>query len=216
MSNIITQGLNWLITEQIEDLSSIKKMLSNVTEEDWSTYTSAKGPNSKQHYVLNPEWMPSKFHQIPEGWDNIKSWYETEVKKTLVHHGLLPSKWQNLSADRAWTVIGEEGSYHTIHDHGPNRVCSVTYIDVPEQQLPKQGDIYFVLQCDPYSQLSPVRHKVVHVTPKAGLMVIFPSWLLHGVYPQGPGIRQTLNIDFSGILNDSPEQSAGYTSLMSS
>ena len=213
---IVNQGLNWIITDHIADLDPIKRMVSGVTSEDWSAYTTAKGRKSRQHYIINPSWMPSQVHQEPEGWDNIKSWYEDQVKKTLIHHGLLPSNWNGLTAKRAWTVIGEEGSYHTIHDHGPNSVCSITYLEVPEknQDDDKAGQTYFVLQSDTYHPLTPVKHKVVHISPKQGMIVIFPSWLLHGVYPQGIGIRQTLNVDFVGNIVAGPEDSAGYFSIL--
>ena len=213
---IVTQGLNWLITDQVSDLEPMKKVVSDVTKEDWSAYTTAKGPNSRQHYLINPSWMPSQMHREPKGWSDLKSWYETTVQKLLIHHGLLPGQWSGITANRAWTVIGEEGSYHTIHDHGPNAVCSVTYLEVPERSKDndKAGQIYFVLQSDPYHPLTPVKHKVVHITPKPGMIVIFPSWILHGVYPQGPGIRQTLNVDFIGNVCAGPEDAAGYLSLM--
>ncbi len=160
--------------------------------------------------------MPSEAHKEPRGWSDLKLWYENTVSKSLVHHGLLPSQWNGITANRAWTVIGEEGSYHTIHDHGPNSVCSVTYIEVPEQNKndDKAGQIYFVLQSDPYHPLAPVKHKVLHVAPKPGMIVIFPSWILHGVYPQGQGIRQTLNVDFVGKVRPGPEDSAGFISVL--
>lgn len=213
---IVTQGLNWLITDQVSDLEPMKKVVSDVTEEDWSTYTTAKGPKSRQHYIINPSWMPSEVHREPKGWSDLKSWYEKNVLKSLIHHGLLPSQWSGITANRAWTVIGEEGSYHTIHDHGPNSICSVTYLEVPEKNKndEKAGQVYFVLQSDPYHPLTPVKHKVVHISPKPGMMVIFPSWILHGVYPQGPGIRQTINVDFVGNVCAGPEDSAGYLSIM--
>lgn len=212
---IITQGLNWLITDHIGDLEPIKKVVADVTDEDWSRYTTAKGPKSRQNYIMNPSWMPSVDHKEPEGWDDLKSWYEKTVQNLLVHHGLLPSKWSGITANRAWTVIGEEGSYHTIHDHGPNSVCTITYLNVPEKKSDdKSGQVYFVMQSDPYHPLAPVKHKVIHIEPKPGMLVIFPSWILHGVYPQGPGIRQTVNIDFIGKIASGPEDSAGFISIL--
>lgn len=212
---IIQQGLNWIITDQIADLEPIRRVVNDASTEDWSKYTTAKGSRSRQHYLTNPSWMPAQVHHEPEGWDELKTWYETTVQKQLVHHGLMPSQWNKLNANRAWTVIGEEGSYHTLHDHGPNAVCTITYLDVPENQseADREGQVFFVLQSDPYHPLAPVKHKVVHVTPKPGMLIIFPSWLLHGVYPQGAGIRQTVNIDLVGNIAPGPEDSAGFVSI---
>jgi hypothetical protein len=213
---IINQGLNWIITDHIADLTPIKKVMEGVSDEDWSRYTTAKGPQSKQNYIINPSWMPSMAHKEPEGWSDLKLWYEKTVKELLVHHGIMPSHWNGLTANRAWTVVGEEGSYHTIHDHGPNSVCSIVYLSVPEpvNDNDKAGQVYFVLQSDPYHSLTPVKHKVVHVSPKPGMLIIFPSWVLHGVYPQGPGIRQTVNVDFIGNIQPGPEDSAGFVSVL--
>ena len=212
---IVNQGLNWIITDHIADLTPIKNVVDRVEDQDWSKYTTAKGPKSRQHYLINPSWMPAEVHNEPEGWDELKTWYETTIQRQLVHHGIMPGHWNKLTANRAWTVIGEEGSYHTLHDHGPNAVCTITYLDVPENQNPEDraGQVYFVLQSDPYHPLTPVKHKVVHITPKAGMLVIFPSWILHGVYPQGPGIRQTLSVDLVGNVVPGFEDSAGFVSI---
>ena len=201
MSKIFRQGLNWIIVDYIADVSSAKKMLEDVYDDDWSDYTSAKGKNSRQNYVINPKWMPKEDFVEPKDWSSIKERFETIVQREVVYHGMMPANWTKLHACSAWTVSGEEGSFHTIHEHGPMNICSVTYLQVPKNQIPPYGQIFFVLDASPYNPLSTPSSRILHLTPQEGMIVIFPSWILHGVYPQGQGTRQTLNIDFNGDPN---------------
>ena len=201
MSQIFRQGLNWVIVDHLSDTEFTDEVINSVTTDDWSAYTSAKGEKSKQHYIMNPSWMPMQGHQEPQGWGTLRSKYEKLVQREVVNYGLMPHNWTNLHACSAWTVVGDEGSYHTIHDHGPNNICSVTYLKVPKEQESPAGQIFFVMHADPYSPLSVPTFRVFHIQPQENMIVIFPSWMQHGVYPQGPGIRQTLNIDFNGDPN---------------
>lgn len=201
MSQLFKQGLNWVIIDHISNIDDATGMVKSVTDEDWSMYTTAKGPGSRQHYIINPVWMPSSTHQEPQSWPEVRDRFRMIVQREIVHYGLMPMNWSELHACSAWTVVGEEGSYHTVHEHGPMNICSVTYLEVPEQQEGPAGQLYFIMHSDGYHPLSTPNYRVLHVQPKKGMIVIFPSWLLHGVYPQGPGIRQTLNIDFNGDPN---------------
>lgn len=201
MSQIFRQGLNWVIIDHISNLDNANEMMSTVTNEDWAMYTSAKGANSQQHYIINPHWMQAVNHQEPINWPTVRDQFTSIVQREVVYHGLMPMNWKELYACSAWTVTGQEGSYHTVHEHGPMNICSVTYLKVPEQQESPAGQIYFVMHADGYNPLSTPAYRVLHVQPQEGMIVIFPSWTLHGVYPQGPGLRQTLNIDFNGDPN---------------
>lgn len=212
MSQIFRQGLNWIIIDFISNLELANEVSNDVNTKDFSDFTSAKGPNSVQNYIINPRWMPSDSHTEPKGWPDLRSKWEDIVQREVVNYGLMPSNWKKLHACSAWTVKGEEGSYHTIHEHGPLNVSSVTYLEVPPRPInltpstepPKnnnQGQIYFVMDGGPYNSLSVPNFRLFHITPQPGMIVIFPSWMLHGVYPQGPGIRRTLNIDFNGDPN---------------
>lgn len=203
MSEIFKQDSNWVIIDSIgkDTLEFARSVLADTDENDWSQYTSAKGPKSKQQYIINPVWMPSQGHKEPAKWPELRSTFETLVQRNLVLHSLMPGNWQKLHACSAWTVVGEEGSYHTIHEHGPQNVCSVTYLEVPKDQEYPAGQLYFVMHGASYNSLSVPATRIFHINPQPGTIVIFPSWMLHGVYPQGPGIRQTLNIDFNGDAN---------------
>jgi len=205
MSKIFKQGLNWVIIDFISNVDFTREVLESVTQHDWSEFTSAKGDDSRQHYILNPVWMPQENHKIPDGWDQLHDTIKSIVKKQLINYGVLPIDWRDLEATAAWTVIGKEGSFHTAHEHGPDKVCSVIYTEIPESRNDTEGQIFFIMHSDPYNHLSPPNHRIFTLKPQKGMILIFPSWMIHGVYPQGLGIRQTLNIDFTGIRCD-PQQ----------
>jgi hypothetical protein len=201
MSQIYRQGNNWVIVDYLSSVEFTNEVLNSVYEKNWAEHTSAKGINSTQNYIINPSWMPDEGHKEPKGWENLKNIYENIVQKEIVNYGLMPYDWGKLQAKSAWIVTGSEGSYHTAHEHGPSNICSVTYIDVPEKKQDKAGEIFFIMHCDSYSQLSPPNFRTLHIQPQKGMIVIFPSWMIHGVYPQSVGVRKTLNIDFNGDPN---------------
>jgi uncharacterized protein (TIGR02466 family) len=200
MSQIFREGSNWVIISHLNEseIPPIQSVIDDAYEIDWSLYTSCKGEKSKQYYLINPKWMPDKSHRQPKDWNVVQEKFKTIIQSELVYHCVMPTNWKELHACSAWTAIGEKGSYHTIHDHGPSNICSVTYLKVPENQEDPAGQIYFVMHGQSYNTISPPKMQIFHVQPKVGMVVIFPSWMLHGVYPQGEGIRQTLNIDFNG------------------
>ncbi|AOO10536.1 hypothetical protein RW03080701_167 [Synechococcus phage S-RIM8] len=85
----------------------------------------------------------------------------------------------------AWTCIGKKGTYHTAHKHNTNNdLVAVLYLECPEASYP-DGAIYFIENNEVY------RHM-----PETGDLLVFPATTIHGTYPQGEGLRQTLNMDF--------------------
>tara|TARA_R100001463_G_scaffold21796_1_gene52365 strand:+ start:52 stop:528 length:477 start_codon:yes stop_codon:yes gene_type:complete len=92
---------------------------------------------------------------------------------------------KKLKLIRAWTVYGRKGSYHTIHRHNEKHyphLATVIYLKVPKKE---PGDFTYILN-EGYD----------FITPKEGDIFIFPIHIIHGTYPQGEGLRQTLNLDF--------------------
>ena len=114
-----------------------------------------------------------------------------------------------LSCVGAWTVKGQEHSYHTLHHHhrryanrpesapkgGKNFISVVTYLHVPKRRWDGDGAFYF-------AQLEDGILVAHHLDPEPGTFVIMPSNMLHGAYPQPAGLRQTLNLDFEWKLDD--------------
>jgi uncharacterized protein (TIGR02466 family) len=87
-----------------------------------------------------------------------------------------------------WININPRHGYNVPHDHPGNVWSGSYYVHVPEKVNPKSrsGEIEFL---DPRNGCGmvgggPVKFAVKHrLTPKAGQLIAFPSWLRHWVYP---------------------------------
>jgi hypothetical protein len=173
---------DWLIIDNIKTDILINKILKTKEKENISNL-STKGKKSIQ-YTLTNEF--NKENNLIK----IKNLIETLIKKNL-------NKNFNINCDlklmSAWTVLGKENSYHTVHNHNKknlNYVSTVTYLNVPKKD---KGLFYYFFQNE-----ENLEHKIIE--PNKNMVIIMPSWIYHGVYPQGKGLRQTLNLDFEYII----------------
>jgi hypothetical protein len=169
---------DWLIVDKIE-IESIKKFVITNTDKSNKIDLKSKstvGKKSKQYNLLN----------------KVKNTFLEKKIKNKIKKLLKTSK--SLEILNAWTVIGEEGSYHKLHNHfsnlDKNIICSVIYLETPKKENNENGNFYCAYK-DKYKQVQYFSHK-----PEKGDIIVFPSWLLHGVYPQDKGLRRSLNIDF--------------------
>lgn len=201
-SEKIESGLNWLILSSISNnlLTETRNLCLLSNDEDFKDYTSAEGSLSKQNYITQPPWKEVENFQMPQNWANVEKRIIDKVKKELRIHNEFPERWYDIKTNSAWTVLGEKGSYHTVHDHGVSTLSVIIYTDTPENQQPPNGCVFFIMHSDSPSQFKKIPCRIFHVNPCPGMMIIFPSHLIHGVYPQDEGVRRTLNIDFDGII----------------
>ena len=102
----------------------------------------------------------------------------------------------------AWSVRLGKGGHHIDHIHPQGWISSAYYVDVPEGEG-REGWIKFGEPPAPLN--SALGQGPEHeVQPKAGRLVLFPSYLWHGTYPiTGDRTRMTLPID---ILPHTPLQ----------
>lgn len=98
------------------------------------------------------------------------------------HYG--PSDaWEPFVAD-SWAVVGGRGASHVPHHHGPSPWSGIVYVDVdaalPEGTSSRAGHLEF-LSPIAASQAFFVPSGAV-VRPRDGLMLLFPSPLVHLVH----------------------------------
>jgi len=94
----------------------------------------------------------------------------------------------NFKLKAAWTVYGQKDSYHLFHKHDKtqkNCIATIIYLEVPKKE---PGDFGYIINEEAY-----------RISPEKGLFCVMPINLLHGAYPQGKGLRQTLNLDFEVV-----------------
>ncbi len=93
-----------------------------------------------------------------------------------------------------WCVINGPGDYNAPHNHAPSLLSGALYISVPRGM--NGGDIVFqdprlsLNACETPAMIrvgiAPPWMKIsLNVTPVAGEIVVFPSWLSHYVEPYG-------------------------------
>ena len=110
-----------------------------------------------------------------------------------------------------WANINLPGSYNLPHTHSPALLSAVYYLKVPEES----GDIYF-RDPRPGCSLSGFRGERgncppncsadARVTPKEGLVLVFPAWLEHGVENHG-GAGARISIAANAVLTSKSRNS---------
>ena len=197
---IIEYGNNWLIEDQLDDelLNDIKNFFDKNLEylytdkEDYST----TGDNAEQYWIEKLGKKPFYFKN--KEYEDIERKFREGIYGRLKAASLFKTDDIQLRQSTAWTVIGEEGSYHSIHTHGDGMmdgVSVVLYLNVPN--FDKSNSIFLVLHTDPSSKfLDKGCPSCYEVIPEVGKVLIFPYHIPHGTYPQTKGIRQTFNIDY--------------------
>jgi len=88
---------------------------------------------------------------------------------------------------QGWVNINGKGGFNTPHDHGSFHWSGCYYASIPETAEERSGNIEFL---DPRgcvgfnpAEVSLIFAPKFQVAPKAGQMLIFPSYLRHWVYP---------------------------------
>jgi len=96
---------------------------------------------------------------------------------------------RKLALDSLWINVMEKGAVHTPHIHPHSVISGTYYVTVP----PRSGAIRFEDPRLPMMMAAPPRKKTarpenrsfVDVEPKQGMLLLWESWLRHGVEPNG-------------------------------
>ena len=105
-----------------------------------------------------------------------------------------------------WANVNESGHYNTLHMHPGSQWSVVYYVaaGTPNSDSPLNGRLELR---DPRPAAEYARMpgftcgQPLLVMPAAGLMVVFPAWIEHGVHPyqgDGPRISIAINIAVDG------------------
>jgi uncharacterized protein (TIGR02466 family) len=143
----------------------------------------------------------------------LNSWLKWALRRVIDASG--GKAFQGTLSLTAWATVCRSGAYHAPHSHPDSAWSGVYYVDAgirtPEQPLsgvlefldPRAAAEAVPSPGDPYGE--PFR-----VYPEAGLLVVFPSWLLHWVHPYG-GETPRIAISFNAALARSPETAGGVS-----
>ena len=124
---------------------------------------------------------------------------ESIVRSYVIHcakmHSHFHENWTYESfINSAWVVSQYENEYNPLHNHTGCDISGVIYLKMPDTKGRRNieskkgkddndGDITFV-----HSAMGQRNHDILEkgiftITPQVGQMVLFPSYLLHTVYP---------------------------------
>lgn len=128
------------------------------------------------------EWKGStswpELDELPE-YRKLRRIVEKAARRYLEVSGMRRASAQNLSMSIFnWAAVHGSGEFHPAHTHVGEFLAGVFYAQVGDGA----GKIQFA---DPRGSVAPFGHKMVH-TPKAGELILFPSWLSHMVTVSHP------------------------------
>jgi len=193
---LVEDQLNFKLVEKIDKL--IEKNLNNLLKQ--KDGYSTKGENVEQYWFKLGEDFYFKNHEFETIINEYKSEIISRLKKLDKIDRDLKKKL-DLEVTSYWTVIGEENSYHTLHNHNAYHSAGITtvlYLKVPQTNIKNQSEnnLFAVLNSNIVNECYEKAPRIVQINPEVGKLLIFPSWILHGTYPQSKGTRQTFNLDF--------------------
>ena len=173
--------------------------------------------------VIDKELKIYKSDMKASGVDQL---LESCVKSYVVHcakqHGMFEDNYvTETNVNSAWVVSQHANEYNPIHNHTGCEISGVIYLKVPDvkgrrnlqskkRKQDSDGDISFVY-CTASQRNHDIFEKgIVQMTPVPGLMLMFPSYLGHTVYPfVGEGERRCIAFNASyRIVDPSGEGSA--------
>lgn len=201
--NIYEHGTNWLLETTLPEslFSALESGVNSSVDTfhpDKENYT-CKGPLVQQFWLQKQGVNYIKSDELGETISKFGALVSEVCAKTAVFD---PDFLSHLRPYGVWTVRGDEGSFHKIHQHNARGsvlgLSAVTYLNVPSNNNDDEpnNNIYFVMNSSETTVFSPNKPNVVEISPKQGQLLIFPNWLLHGTYPQSSGLRQTFNVDY--------------------
>ena len=124
---------------------------------------------------------------------------ESIVRSYVIHcaklHQMFHETWTYEShLNSAWVVSQHENEYNPLHNHTGCDISGVIYLKTPDTKGRRNieskkgkddndGDISFVHSAMGNRNFDVLEKGIFTISPQVGQMVLFPSYLLHTVYP---------------------------------
>jgi len=112
----------------------------------------------------------------------------------------------NIKLTNAWCVSQYENEYNPLHYHTKCHLSAVLYLKIPEytpRNLPGKQDIDGCIEFvnSAINMNGMLEAGQFLIRPEVGMLIMFPSNLLHTVYPfQGPDERRSIAFNLSYFL----------------
>jgi tetratricopeptide (TPR) repeat protein len=123
--------------------------------------------------------------------------YLAELPPSDPHHPLLAFARDGILFEGSWSVRLTGGGHHHNHTHMLGWISSAFYVALPEAMSDAVGDApagWLSLGAPP-PELKLGLEPYVHIQPRPGRLVLFPSTLWHATEPFAEGERLTIAFD---------------------
>lgn len=111
------------------------------------------------------------------------------------HHPLLRHRNSELAFGSSWSVRLADSGFHVAHVHPSGLMSSACYISIPEGLGKDEAQEGWLEIGRPPPQLKVDLPPLATVEPRAGRLVLFPSYVFHGTRPFRAGERLTVAFD---------------------
>ena len=187
-----------------------------------------ENPNTPDHGqnlagVINDEKLIYQQDFIDAGVsDMLEGCVRTYVAQSATRHGISTDSTFESAINSAWIVSQYENEYNPAHTHTGCEISGVLYLKVPDvkgrRNIPSKkgkpdfdGDISFPYSSESQREGELLSKGILQVAPIRGLMLIFPSWLLHNVYPFiGEGERRSIAFNANYIVFSPKDKNGQY------
>jgi len=177
----------------IKDIEKINSYLENNLLNDDDKKKKLDASNSlvgkvKEEIYLEKEFLEKEFLNI----------IGPHINNFLVNSNYKSHK--SINIDSCWVVRQYESEYNPVHSHNGD-VSGVLYLKFPQDRKSgKDGSITFV-----NSPTFFLNRGHLTLTPEIGSIFLFPSYVLHTVYPIRENQEERRCIAFNGSLSPSPK-----------
>ncbi len=158
---------------------------------------SIRGYHSNRQFFDNDNWAVQKLKELMMGnaRNYLQEFWKSESMTPL-------SNVKDLALQiSAWSVMLREGDFSKPHIHPISHISGVYYVITKESDQQSQSDEGNLVLVDPRirASVAPLKDQKSNAmfSPKAGMVVMFPSWLDHFVLPfKGEGLRISIACNF--------------------
>ena len=157
--------------------------------------------------ALKNSIVDGKMGEVPEEWlkKHPENKIENTIKKLLCRYGERYHNRPCLSTiTDVWYVVMKAGDFHILHSHIKHgervpldtiELSGAIYLEVPDNLPDPQGNINWVIGGPMGTEYNPFWE----CSPEPGDVFLWPSWLLHMVYPFRSK-QERLMISFNGQI----------------
>jgi uncharacterized protein (TIGR02466 family) len=156
------------------------------------------------------------------GWhsrDDLLLWPQPEVSEVgkaiqsgvrhMIKLATQQEEYKGRFSMTAWANVNRSGAYNSIHTHPHSHWSGVYYVETGHYEaddFPNAGELSLLDPRGAAVNMLPhpgvKLHPGIDIKPEEGLLLVFPAWLQHGVYPFRSDTRR-ISISFNILLGSS-------------